>query len=62
MLGLDRFSPPLPNGSSHGESRDYPTGDWRRCVCLVLRSYELWHEMEIESDTKLLTIKRQPDS
>jgi len=58
VLGLDRFSPPHANGSSHGESRiiRQAIGEGEEYVPLVLRSYELWREIENEIGTPLLTI------
>ena len=58
MLGLDRFSPPHANGSSHGESRiiRQAIGEGEQYVPLVLRSYELWREIEQQTGTELLTI------
>ena len=57
VLGLDRFSPPHDNGSSHGESRiiRQAIGEGEEYVPLVLRSYELWREIEKETGKKLLT-------
>src|ERR1700758_2812380 len=48
VLGLDRFSPPHDNGSSHGESRiiRQAIGEGEEYVPLVLRSYALWRENE----------------
>ena len=58
VLGLDQFSPPHGNGSSHGESRiiRQAIGEGEEYVPLVLRSYELWREIENETGNKLLTI------
>jgi sarcosine oxidase len=58
VLGLDRFSPPHVNGSSHGESRiiRQAIGEGEEYVPLALRSYELWREIEREIGEKLLTI------
>jgi len=58
VLGLDRFSPPHDNGSSHGESRiiRQAIAEGDEYVPLVLRSYELWREIEKETGKKLLTI------
>ena len=58
VLGLDRFFPPHANGSSHGESRiiRQAIGEGEEYVPLVLRSYELWREIENETGKKLLTI------
>jgi sarcosine oxidase len=58
VLGLDRFSPPHDNGSSHGESRiiRQAIGEGEEYVPLVLRSYELWREIEEATGRELLTI------
>lgn len=58
VLGLDRFAPPHANGSSHGESRiiRQAIGEGEEYVPLVLRSYELWRELENETGKDLLTI------
>ena len=58
VLGLDRFSPPHVNGSSHGETRiiRQALGEGEVYVPLVLRSYELWREIEKTTGEKLLTI------
>ena len=58
VLGLDRFSPPHANGSSHGESRiiRQAIGEGAEYIPLVLRSYELWREIENETGKELLTI------
>jgi len=58
VLGLDRFSPPHPNGSSHGESRiiRQAIGEGEEYVPFALRSYELWREIEKVTGRNLLTI------
>lgn len=58
VLGIDRFSPPHANGSSHGESRiiRQAIGEGEQYVPLALRSYELWREIEQETGRELLTI------
>jgi sarcosine oxidase len=58
VLGLDRFSPPHANGSSHGESRiiRQAIGEGEEYVPFALRSYELWRAIESESGKELLTI------
>ena len=58
VLGLDRFSPPHASGSSHGESRiiRQAIGEGEEYVPLVLRSYELWREIEKATGKELLTI------
>jgi sarcosine oxidase len=58
VLGLDQFSPPHGSGSSHGESRiiRQAIGEGEEYVRLVLRSYELWRDIENETGKTLLTI------
>ncbi len=58
VRGVDRFSPPHATGSSHGESRiiRQAIGEGEAYVPLVLRSYELWREIEREARAELLTI------
>ena len=58
VLGLDRFSPPHAHSSSHGESRiiRQAIGEGEEYVPLVLRSYELWREIEKATGSELLTI------
>jgi sarcosine oxidase len=58
VLGLDQFSPPHANGSSHGGSRiiRQAIGEGEEYVPLVLRSYELWREIERATGKELLTI------
>ena len=58
VLGLDRFSPPHAHSSSHGESRiiRQAIGEGEEYVPLVLRSYELWREIEKATGRELLTI------
>jgi sarcosine oxidase len=58
VLGLDQFAPPHVNGSSHGESRitRQAIGEGEAYVPLVLRSQELWREIEMETGRSLLTI------
>jgi sarcosine oxidase len=56
VLGVDRFGPGHSNGSSHGDSRiirelyyEHPL-----YVPLVRRAYDLWIELEAESDSTLM--------
>jgi sarcosine oxidase len=58
VLGIDQFSPPHPYGSSHGETRiiRQAIGEGQEYVPLVLRSYELWREIEREAGKELLVI------
>src|SRR5439155_11513122 len=58
VLGLDRFSPPHANGSSHGESRiiRQSIGEDEEYISLFLRFYELLREIEKATGMELLTI------
>jgi sarcosine oxidase len=58
VLGLDQFSPPHNQGSSHGDTRiiRQALGEGDAYVPLVLRSYELWREIEKEIGQQILTI------
>jgi sarcosine oxidase len=58
VLGLDQFTPPHNRGSSHGKSRiirqayfEHPS-----YVPLVLRAYELWQQLEQETEQQILTL------
>src|SRR5271166_3332085 len=48
VVGMDRFQPPHDQGSSHGETRitRQAIGEGREFVPLVLRSNEIWEELE----------------
>jgi sarcosine oxidase len=48
VLGLDRFHPPHDQGSSHGRTRitRLAVGEGAAYVPLVLRSHQLWRELE----------------
>ena len=58
VLGIDRFSPPHPNGSHCGETRitRKAIGEGEAYVPLVLRSYEIWREIEEATGESLLEI------
>jgi len=58
VLGLDQFTPPHPHGSSHGQSRVIRQAYFEHpaYVPLLLRTYELWRELEQLSGQSLLTI------
>ena len=47
-LGIDRFRPPHRFGSSHGESRitRQAIGEGGEYVSFVLRSNEIWRQLE----------------
>jgi sarcosine oxidase len=57
VVGIDRFSPPHTLGSSHGDTRvtRQAIGEGAAYVPLVLRSHELWREIESETGTDLFT-------
>jgi sarcosine oxidase len=58
VLGIDQFSPPHSFGSSHGATRitRQAIGEGEQYVPLVLRSYELWPEIEAAAGKSLLSI------
>ena len=58
VLGLERFTPAHDRGSSHGNSRIIRQAYFEdpAYVPLVLRSYELWREVERATGAELLTI------
>ena len=58
VLGIDRFHPPHSSGSSHGESRitRQAVGEGRHYVPLVLRSHEIWREIEAITQDRLLEV------
>lgn len=57
VLGIDRFSPPHTKGSTHGETRvtRLAIGEGTSYVPLVIRSHELWREIEQATGESLLT-------
>ena len=56
VLGLDQFTPPHDRGSSHGGSRIIRQAYFEGpdYIPLVLRAYELWHDLELEAGTRLI--------
>ena len=56
ILILDRFNPPHNLGSSHGQSRIVREAYFESPVYvpLVQQAYQLWYQLEKESDKKLL--------
>jgi sarcosine oxidase len=58
VLGIDRFSPPHEFGSTHGETRvtRQAIGEGAEYVPLALRSYELFRQIEAETNSKILTV------
>ena len=57
VIGIDRFDPPHDQGSSHGETRitRQAIGEGSEFVPLVLRSNELWEELETAAGRNLMT-------
>ncbi len=57
VIGIDRFNPPHDQGSSHGETRitRQAIGEGREFVPLVLRSNQIWEELEAATGRELLT-------
>lgn len=56
VLGIDQFTPPHRQGSSHGDTRitRQAIGEGAEYVPLVLRSYELWEEIEKATGKQVL--------
>ena len=57
VLGIDRWDPPHAWGSTHGDTRitRCAIGEGEAYVPLVLRSHEIWRELEAETGESLLT-------
>ena len=57
VIGIDRFSPPHDHGSSHGDTRitRQAIGEGRSFVPLVLRSNQIWQELEAATGRTLMT-------
>jgi sarcosine oxidase len=57
VLGLDQFSPPHRQGSTHGETRitRLAIGEGEEYVDFAVRSHEIWREIERETGKKLLS-------
>lgn len=55
VLGIDRFDPPHPMGSSHGETRisRLAVGEGQEYVKLARRSQEIWNQLGQESSQQL---------
>ena len=58
VIGIDRFEPPHPYGSTHGDTRitRVAIGEGAEYVPLVRRSHELWREIEARAGTRLLSV------
>jgi sarcosine oxidase len=57
VLGVDQFAPPHVYGSTHGETRitRLAVGEGSEYVPFVIRSHEIWREIEAETGYDLLT-------
>jgi sarcosine oxidase len=55
VLGIDRFSPPHANGSSHGDTRitRLAVAEGPEYAPFVKRSHELWRQLEDETGENL---------
>src|SRR5262249_31060112 len=58
VLGIDRYTPPHDRGSSHGETRitRQAIGEGKEFTPLSIRSYEIWRELEAETNEELLRV------
>lgn len=58
VLGLEQFTPPHDRGSSHGHTRVIRQAYFEHpaYVPLLLRAYELWHELERDTGRELLLL------
>ncbi len=56
VLGIDRHAPPHSFGSSHGESRitRQSTDEGAHYVPFVMRSHDIWRDLEAETGTPIL--------
>ena len=56
VVAIDQFTPPHTHGSTHGESRitRQAVGEGLALVPLVMRSHQLWREMEAQTGEVLL--------
>lgn len=57
VLGIDQFAPPHALGSSHGDTRitRLAVGEGEHLTPMVLRSHELWREIEDVTGSALLS-------
>jgi len=57
VIGFDRFDPPHAYGSSHGDTRvtRLAIGEGDHLTPLVMRSHQLWREIERETGASLLS-------
>jgi sarcosine oxidase len=57
VLGIDRYAPPHAHGSTHGDTRitRLAIGEGGHYTPLVMRSHEIWREIERETGISLLS-------
>lgn len=57
VLGIDRFAPPHDKGSTHGGTRitRLAIGEGAHLTPIVMRSHEIWRDIERETGETLLT-------
>jgi sarcosine oxidase len=57
VIGIDRYAPPHPFGSTHGDTRvtRLAIGEGAEYVPLVSRSHAIWRELEEQTGERLLT-------
>lgn len=57
VVGIDKYSPPHSLGSTHGETRitRLAIGEGEQFVPFAMRSHEIWHELESETEADLMT-------
>ena len=57
VLGIDRFSPPHDRGATHGGTRitRLAVGEGAHLTPIVMRSHEIWRDIERETGQELLT-------
>src|SRR5438477_13009225 len=57
VLGIDRFKPTHEFGSTHGDSRitRIACGEGLEYSRFAIRSHEIWHELEQQTGSELLT-------
>ena len=55
VLGIDRYAPPHPRGSSHGQTRIIRKAYFEHpdYVPLLLRAYQLWHQLQTDAARQL---------
>ncbi len=64
VLGVERFTIPNDQGSSHGQSRIIRLAYWEHpgYVPLLRRAYELWHDLEAQAGETLLVTTGNVDA